>query len=128
MRKKEGITLIALVVEIIIIIILAGITTNLILGQGGIIKKTEQAKKDYANATVEEEEILSNAIYDIEIETEGDRREETEWVLADTIASPYYPGDYPNNTYMNIKKVYNRHIKGIMVVFKDVQLERRLCL
>ena len=45
MRKikthKAGITLIALVLTIIVLLILAGITINLTIGEGGIIKRAE---------------------------------------------------------------------------------------
>ena len=46
MKKEEGITLVALVVTIIILIILAGISLNMILGENGIIGKTKTAKEE----------------------------------------------------------------------------------
>lgn len=45
MRKNGGITLIALVVTIIILIILASVSLNVILGEDGIIQKAKQAQK-----------------------------------------------------------------------------------
>lgn len=45
MRKNEGITLVALVVTIIILIILAGISINILLGENGIIAKASEAQK-----------------------------------------------------------------------------------
>lgn len=50
MNKTRGITLISLVVTIIVLIIIAGITINLILGDNGILKKSQFAKEDYLNA------------------------------------------------------------------------------
>jgi len=50
MRKEkntEGITLIALVITIIILLILAGVVLNLTLGEHGILKKAEQAGEQY---------------------------------------------------------------------------------
>ena len=47
MRKKrinEGITLIALVVTIVVLLILAGVSLNLVLGNNGIITKAQDAK------------------------------------------------------------------------------------
>ena len=38
-KKKEGITLIALVVTIVLLLILAGVSLNLVLGNNGIITK-----------------------------------------------------------------------------------------
>ena len=45
-KENKGITLIALVITIIILIILAGISINLILGQNGVIGKAKKAKND----------------------------------------------------------------------------------
>ena len=41
--NNNGITLIALVVTIIVLLILAGVTINLVLGEDGIISKAQQA-------------------------------------------------------------------------------------
>ena len=58
-RKKEnGITLVALVVTIIVLIILAGITLNIVLDNDGIINKVQEATEEYENAEKEEQEIL----------------------------------------------------------------------
>ena len=45
MRKNGGITLIALILTVIILIILAGVSINLLIGDNGIITKAIQAKK-----------------------------------------------------------------------------------
>ena len=44
MREKRGITLIALVVTIIILVILAGVTINLVFGNDGIIERSKEAR------------------------------------------------------------------------------------
>ena len=54
-RKNKGITLIALVVTIVILIILATITLNIILGENGIIERAKQAKLDADFANVKEQ-------------------------------------------------------------------------
>lgn len=46
-KNKSGITLIALVITIIILIILAGITIQLTLGENGIIQNAKKAKVEY---------------------------------------------------------------------------------
>ena len=53
MKKTKGITLIALVVTIVVLLILAGVSINMVLGQNGIVTKakdardkTEQAKQN----------------------------------------------------------------------------------
>jgi len=45
MKKNKGITLIALVTTIVVLIILAGVVLNLILGENGIFNKAEEAKR-----------------------------------------------------------------------------------
>ena len=42
-KEKEGITLIALVVTIIVLIILAGVSINLLFGQYGVVTKAKDA-------------------------------------------------------------------------------------
>lgn len=44
MKKSKGITLIALVITIIVLLILAGVSISLTLGENGILKKTVEAK------------------------------------------------------------------------------------
>ncbi len=46
LKKNKGITLVALVVTIVILLILAGISINMVLGENGIITKAKKAKKD----------------------------------------------------------------------------------
>ena len=55
LKNKRGITLIALVVTIIILLILAGVTINMVLGDGGILNKTKVAAEKYQNAQEQEE-------------------------------------------------------------------------
>ena len=59
-RKMEGITLIALVLTIVILIILATITINFAFGENGLIRSAESARDFYANDTKYTEESISN--------------------------------------------------------------------
>ena len=70
-KDKNGITLVALVVTIVIVLILAGISMSFVLGENGIItkaqearEKTEEAKaneeKDFAGWTDSTDKILNN--------------------------------------------------------------------
>ena len=45
MKKNKGITLVALVVTIVVLLILAGVSINLVLGNNGIIAKAKDAEK-----------------------------------------------------------------------------------
>ena len=69
MNNNKGITLVALVVTIIVLIILAGISINLILGDNGIITIAKKAKENIELAKIEEETEL-NELY-TQLETEG---------------------------------------------------------
>ena len=42
-RKMKGITLIALVVTIVVLLILAGVSINLVIGDNGIITRAKEA-------------------------------------------------------------------------------------
>lgn len=59
MNKQRGITLIALVVTIIVLIILAAVSITMLIGENGILKRTEEAKNKYKQSQVEEEIILA---------------------------------------------------------------------
>ena len=58
MKKQKGITLIALVVTIVVLIILATVSINAVVGENGLIRKAEQAKELYNNSTIAEEEAM----------------------------------------------------------------------
>ena len=60
MKGNEGITLVALVVTIVVLLILAGMSLNLVLGENGIITRAQQAKKQYQEAKVNEESGLNS--------------------------------------------------------------------
>ena len=60
MKGKSGITLIALVVTIVVLLILAGITINMLFSNGGIFKTAQDAANAWNEATVNEQESLNN--------------------------------------------------------------------
>lgn len=66
--KKEGITLIALVITIIILLILVGVTIATLGGENGLLEKTKLAKNKYEIA--ESKEKLELAIMDLRIDEE----------------------------------------------------------
>ena len=59
-KKEKGITLIALVVTIVVLLILAGITINMLFGSDGIFKVAQDAANAWNEATVNEQESLNN--------------------------------------------------------------------
>ena len=58
LRKESGITLVALVVTIVVLLILAGVTINLVVGQNGLINKAKEAAQKTEEAKENEEENL----------------------------------------------------------------------
>ena len=60
--QEKGITLIALVITIVILIILATVTLNVVIGENGLIEKTKYAKDLYANSAVAEEQGINDLI------------------------------------------------------------------
>ena len=62
-KGNEGITLVALVVTIVVLLILAGISLNLVLGQNGIISRAQEARDKTAQAKVNTEKAI-NALTD----------------------------------------------------------------
>ena len=54
-KQEKGITLIALVVTIVVLLILAGVSISLVLNNNGVISKAKDAKNQYAEAQTNEE-------------------------------------------------------------------------
>ena len=59
-RKNQGITLIALVITIIVLLILAGVAIAMLSGENGILKKAAEAKTNTETASQREEERLAS--------------------------------------------------------------------
>lgn len=58
--NKNGITLIALIITIIVLLILAAVTLNFVMGDNGIIKKAILAREKTNQASMDEEQELAN--------------------------------------------------------------------
>ena len=83
MKEQRGITLVALVITIIILIILAGISINTLVGENGIITKAKEAKQNITLAG-EAEALQLNQLY-YELETGGELTEDEESAKKDEI-------------------------------------------
>ncbi len=69
-RKNEtGITLIALIVTIIVLLILATVSINMVVGENGLIKKAEQARDAYEESSKKEVEGLNTMLEEMMKET-----------------------------------------------------------
>ena len=60
--QEKGITLIALVITIVILIILATVTLNVVLGEGGLIDRAQQAKDLIKQVALEEQQGLNSLL------------------------------------------------------------------
>ena len=68
--EKNGITLIALVVTIVILLILAGVSLNLALGSNGIVMKASEAKAETNHSLVYETIQMKSDEYSMNLENE----------------------------------------------------------
>ena len=75
MRRERGITLIALVITIMVLIILAGISIQLLLGENGIITKAKKGKGDYEESAVREKVEIALVDYNSDKITKGEEGE-----------------------------------------------------
>ena len=67
--KEQGITLIALVVTIIVLVILAGITISILFEKNGLVEKAKNATEEYK--IEEQKQKLQLAIYNLNIERQN---------------------------------------------------------
>ena len=70
-KQEKGITLIALVVTIVVLLILAGVSISLVINNNGVISKAKDARDKYAEAQTNDEKQL-NEVSDWIKEAVGD--------------------------------------------------------
>lgn len=63
LKNNKGITLVALVVTIVILLILAGVSLNLVLGDNGIVRKAQEAREKTEEADARDKVELAIAEY-----------------------------------------------------------------
>ena len=84
-NKRQGITLIALVVTIIILLILAGVSISMLTGKNGILNRAAEAKEKTEGTQKEEEKTLQG-YEDVMAQYTGNLPSRTE-------TKPYFPND-----------------------------------
>ncbi|MCI8352685.1 MAG: hypothetical protein HFJ58_03645, partial [Clostridia bacterium] len=103
MVNNKGITLIALIITIIILLILAGVTINLILGENGLFSTAQKAGEDYKQAGA---------------------REKLEAILVELQAEKITKQEYNENDYIDNKlKQNNMEVEGNIVTVEGWQFE-----
>ena len=71
MKNNKGITLVALVVTIVVLLILAGVSINLVLGNNGIIAKAKEAETKSAEASQNDLKGMNSLIEQMESTLNG---------------------------------------------------------
>lgn len=77
MKSQKGITLIALVITIIVLLILAGITIAMLTGENGILTKAKTADTDTKNAEAAERINMELQAFKTDILANGSIQAET---------------------------------------------------
>ena len=117
MKKNPGITLIALIITIIILLILAGIGIS-VLTQAGLFENAKQAKNVTENAQKDENDILlsyENKISEVGNVISGSR--DTVTITQEEYnklknANTYSEDEIEIGTWINGKKIYRKTITG----------------
>lgn len=121
-KSTKAITLIALIITIIVLLILAGVTINMVLGDNGLFNKAKTSENEYVKSQTLEEMRLKTVEVQIEKKGKGTLKDlveylendnENEYIISlERIASLKYPiiGDIDT-------------AKEIFVIYKDYQFK-----
>lgn len=74
LKKELGVTLVALVVTVIVLLTLSGIVLSLVIGQGGIINIAQQAGKNHIYAEQQEKNELEKLYSSMMVATNDDSK------------------------------------------------------
>ena len=83
-KKKNAITLLALVITIVIMLLLAGVAIQMTMGENGLIAKSEQAQKEQAKAELYDTAKLSYANLKVKATENGQPSPQAELALSTT--------------------------------------------
>ena len=142
-KNTKGITLIALVITIIVLLILAGVVINLTLGKNGILNKAKEAREKYEIATAQEyiemkiDECILEKGREVTLQEIVDYLAEdsnvTYYVALDEVGLVY--GEVEIGTPKEIYVVYNRYQfkvneskKTEFVSIVDVDIEGKISI
>ena len=123
-KTEKAITLIALIITVIVLLILAGVTINLTLGDNGIFKVAEQAARNYKDAEEKELGMLEDFTNTVDKHINN-----LQYVQLSSVAMP---GDYVKydggNGYTGLWQVlYNDSKYGLQIISADVVSESDKC-
>ena len=114
MKKQRGITLIALVITIIVLLILAGVSIASLTGENGILKKAHLAKEITEQKREEENTILKQYEELLGIEGNTELPDNTETTEAGTIVK------LPNNWLTNVPDEVSTDNGSIVIPSKKI--------
>ena len=93
LRKEKGITLIALIITVIVMLILAGVAISVLTGGDGLFVKTQSAAEAYEQASQNEADKIQSLMNDIDSYLTGIPSGGSDQILDDTVANI---GDFVN--------------------------------
>ena len=124
-KNMKGITLIALVITIIVLIILAGISISMIVGDNGIITQAQRAAKETANVTKASEEEMNTLIEEMEqyikenneAENAIERLKAGDYIEYDTgiegVGKKLFRVLYPKNSEYGLQIISDKNIENV---------------
>ena len=110
MRKNKGITLIALVITIIVLLILAGVAIAMLSGENGILKKAAEAKTRTNEG--QKQEMSSLLSYEMALNTNN------EYKIQDGYITGFEYDETSNRTVKTVKQVENQLPEGYKIITK----------
>lgn len=124
MKNKRGITLIALVITIIVLLVLAGVTLSLVLGNKGILNKATNAKTETDKATIKQKLEMES----VALEKERKDKLKTDKEILEELKEN---ADFEDATYL-VKSKYmlitTREGYDFTVLYDGTVLEGKLAL
>lgn len=128
-RSNNGITLVALIITIILLLILAGVTINLTLGDNGLFKIAKQATKNYVDAQNQERNYINNLDNTIKNIIGGDKTPSKPTLVSQITPSDYgktinYSVTVKNNNNENVTlndwKVFYNDGNNVYIIMSNV--------
>ena len=118
LKNEGGITLVALVITIVILIILAGVLVSLTLGNNGLFNKAKEGKEKYANAQDYEETEIAKMTNSIDNFVGGGRLEKI--IKKEELAT--------NLTSLNTRNISATGIENYQTLTEDNFIVEARCL
>lgn len=128
-KKQNGITLIALVVTIIVLIILAGVSIAMLVGENGIITQAQRAAQETEQAAKDEQQALASAFernyvtYNGQLHVKGaklmnEHNEEVRLTGMHGHGKGYW-ANFSYETFKSLKEKWNNNVFRIIVNYEE---------